>query len=71
MIISIGADLSLVASGVTVLLDNTLVEKKLIKSKPTGDSIIKELERLLTIVNQVMDIVDKHKVKNKTPARRS
>lgn len=54
----IGLDLSLVKTGFTVLKDGKHVSSGLIKSKPSGDKPINELERLVNIVTEIEGLVD-------------
>jgi len=54
-ITSIGIDLSLVGTGVVLLIDGKVVAKELIKSKPVGDKPINELNRIRKIVGDIRD----------------
>lgn len=54
----VGLDLSLVKTGFTVLKDGKHVNSGLIKSKPSGDRPIQELERLVNIVTEIEGLVD-------------
>lgn len=56
-IISIGLDLSLTGTGVVVLENSKIIEKRLIKSKPTGDRPIDELRRIQNIVGEIRSTV--------------
>lgn len=56
-IISLGLDLSLVASGVVVLENGKILKQQLIKSKPVGDKPIAELKRIQKIVEEIELIV--------------
>lgn len=58
--ISLGIDLSLTGTGVVVLENGKVVEEKLIKSKPCGDTPLDELHRIRAIVSQIRDIVVKY-----------
>lgn len=60
-IVSIGLDLSLTGTGVVVLEDGRIVEQRLIKSKPSGDKPIAELDRIRKIVGDIKISIDKHK----------
>lgn len=56
-----GVDLSLTGTGVVVIKDGKIVEQKLIKSKPSGDQPIHEIERMMVIVNEVtLGCIKKH-----------
>lgn len=54
---SIGIDLSLTGSGVVVLNDGKIIEQKLIKSKPSGDRPIDEVNRIKKIVEEIEMII--------------
>jgi len=60
---TIGIDPSLTGTGIVVLQNGEIVEQILIKSKPNGSRPKDELLRLTTIVDNVKEIVDKHKPK--------
>lgn len=51
--IVLGLDLSLIETGYVLLEDGKIKEQKLIKSKPSGKSPVKELERLMKIRDQI------------------
>lgn len=51
--ITLGVDPSLCATGIVILNDGKIEEKRLIKTKPTGDDKVKELERLMEIVEMI------------------
>lgn len=54
-----GIDPSLTGTGIIVLEQGKIVENKLIKTKPTGDSNVLGLERLLSIRDQInLDGID-------------
>lgn len=57
--ITVGLDLSLCRTGITILKDGEVLETKLVKSKPSGDLPIDELKRLIGIVNQIEETVYK------------
>jgi len=50
---SVGIDLSLTGTGVVILEDGLLINKKLIKSKPSGDLPINELLRIKGIIEGI------------------
>lgn len=58
---SIGLDLSLTGTGVVVLNDGKLDAQTSIKSSKTGKKHSDEIERLRTIVSDIMEYVDEHK----------
>lgn len=60
MITSIGLDLSLVATGLSILDDDELIHSCVIKSKPLGLRPVDEVVRLTTIVEKIMEIIDEH-----------
>lgn len=59
-LISIGIDPSLTGTGVVVLNDGKLVEKRLIKSKKDGDSFVKELQRIQGIVAEIDQMIGEY-----------
>lgn len=61
MSVIVGIDLSLTGTGVVVLDDGSITAKKLIKTKPSGDGPLAETERLLTIKEQIKDILEQAK----------
>ena len=58
--IVLGIDLSLVSTGISVLSKDVLVHSCVVKSKPIGGRPIDEIIRLVTIVENIMKIVDKY-----------
>lgn len=58
---TLGADLSLTATGVVVLEDGKIKDQLSIKSSKTGKKPIDEIKRLQGIVKELMEVVDKHK----------
>lgn len=54
---ALGLDLSLTATGVVVVEDKVVKKQELIRSKPSGNSHVSEIERLLRLVDSVMAIV--------------
>jgi len=52
-ITSVGLDLSLTGTGMVILRDGNLISKNLIKSKPSGDKPIDELNRIKKIVYEI------------------
>lgn len=54
-IVSIGIDLSLTGTGVVMIKNGKIVLEKLIKSKPSGDLPVHELERIQRIVNEILN----------------
>jgi crossover junction endodeoxyribonuclease RuvC len=59
--LSIGIDPSLCESGVVGIRNGKVVFSHLVKSKKAGDTPILETERLRTIVDEIIFILDKHK----------
>lgn len=59
-IISLGIDLSLVNSGIVLLENGKIIEKKSIKSKHLSDKPIDELKRIQKIVSEIEDIVSEY-----------
>lgn len=57
--ITLGLDLSLVKTGFAVLKDGKLINSGLIKSKPSGDTPLHELVRLMGIVGKIEEVIDK------------
>ena len=51
--ISLGIDLSLTSTGFVKLENGKIIKQDLTKTKPSGDDVVKGLERLLEIVNSV------------------
>lgn len=58
--ISLGLDLSLTGTGVSVLKDGQLLLSETIKTKPSGKKPIDEVKRLQWIVSEIMKYVDTH-----------
>jgi crossover junction endodeoxyribonuclease RuvC len=59
----LGLDLSMTASGCVVLKDGHLEVKLLIKTKPTAEKThVKELERLMSIVSKIEDILSEREI---------
>lgn len=56
-IVSIGLDLSLVATGLVVLRDGKIIRQELIKSKPLGEKPINEIIRLKKIVEEIEIVI--------------
>ena len=59
----IGIDLSLCNTGIVLLDDDNVMLEHSIISKPQGKRPIDELERLMSIVNQVEHVIRKHEIK--------
>lgn len=56
--ITIGLDLSLTHSAVTILDNGKVLDTKVIKSKPCGDLPIDEITRLVDIVNSIFAMIN-------------
>jgi len=55
----VGLDLSLVKTGITVIQDDgTVLFSGLIKSKPSGDSLLAETKRIVAIAEEIMEKID-------------
>ncbi len=63
MSVIVGLDLSLTGTGVVVLDDGSITAKKLIKTKPSGNDPKAETERLLTIKEQIKEVIEQVKPK--------
>ena len=59
-IVSVGLDLSLTGTGVVIVHNNKIVESQLVKSKPSGDRPIDELNRIQGIVLKIISIIDEY-----------
>jgi len=55
--ITVGIDLSLTGTGVVILKDGNILDKKLIKSKPSGDKPKDEVIRLKNIVKDIYNTI--------------
>ena len=58
---TVGLDLSLTATGLVVLEDNKMVEKKIIRSKKLGDKPSDESLSIYTLAEDIFDVLDEHK----------
>ena len=58
---SLGLDLSLVGTGLVIVVNGKLVAGKLIRSKPSGDLPRNELIRIRDIVGDIADFLEKHR----------
>lgn len=58
----LGLDLSLCSSGCVVIDGSTIVNERLIKSKPSGPSPVDELKRLIKIKDEIAKIVAGNKI---------
>jgi crossover junction endodeoxyribonuclease RuvC len=57
--ITVGLDLSLVKTGIVIIHDDgEVLFSGLIKSKPSGDSLLKETQRIVKIAENIMDKID-------------
>ena len=56
--ITVGLDLSLVKTGYAILKGKDVTISGVIKSKPTGDKPIDELERISLIVEEIVEAID-------------
>lgn len=57
----VGLDLSLCSTGTIVIDGSTIVNEKLIKSKPSGPAPIDEIKRLIKIKDEIAKIVTENK----------
>ena len=67
--ISLGLDLSLVETGCVLLEDGKILDKWLVKSKPSGKDPVNELKRLMNIVSEISNRLMKQNNLNKFIAR--
>jgi len=60
MITSLGIDGSLTGTGIVILQDGKIIEQRCIKSKPSGDKPINELNRIRKIIQDIEITVKKY-----------